>query len=247
MRGAEAAEEAEDAPAERIPEEALDAPRRLLGRPWSPDSELVQALLDHDAVRGLVREVLQDALLEFGRTLRSFVPDAPRPRRGRLAALVEKAQGVASVLSAEVERKLEGRVRTFVEGAIGRALEHSTSYLSGTREAESLAAWRVHALDVLAGWPRERWADGLRRLDEEGLVDELADVLRDLAAWEGLTGWLEEVLTDALAAPEGGTLAEILPGEREEWRTRLAAPLRERTRAVVATDAFAAWLSELLD
>ena len=242
--------------AERVPAEVVRPLRVLVRKPYTPDAGLLRELLDHRAVRALIRDVLHDATLRFAHSLRAAVPDPRRGRRGRgrgrLSSLVGAAQGVAqgvaSAVGSEVERQLEGRVRAFVDGAIGRSLDRSVSHLSGRDAAADLGAWRVHALDVLIRRPADRARADLDRLDAEGLVSDLADALRALADWEGLADQVRRVVETAVEAGGDRTVGEVIETAPlpDGWRAEVAAPLRQRAQELVASEAFARWLGELI-
>ena len=229
---------------DRMPEELRRPLRDLAGCPWPLDADLTRALLDHDAVRGLTRHVLHDALLDFGRSVRSIVPE--RARRGRLGALVDAAHGVASAVGAEVERQLERRVRVFVDDAIGRTLDRAVGYVSRREAAEDLAAWRCHALDVLAEWATERRRAALDAALEAGAASDAADAIRAVAAWDGLEAWVEGQVRHALEA--AGTLAEVLGDDPalRVLRDEAVAGWRDGARSFVETEAFEGWLRDLL-
>jgi len=250
LQALEAAADGDGALRGRVPEALVEPARELARKPYAPDPEMVRALMDHRAVRGLIREVLQEALVRFGRSLRTKVPDPMRRVRKApgLRGLVGVASGVASAVGGEVEKQLERRVRDFVDDAIGRSLEHSVSYLSGRNAAGDLGAFRAHALDVLLDHPVARYRAEVERLDGEGLTADVAQTLRALVSWEGLPSEAESLARAAIDAAGdrslGALFEEEAPGER--WRERLAQPLLERARAFVATEAFETWLTQLL-
>ncbi len=234
-------------PREALPEEIVAAARDLLRRPYVPEEDLVGRLLDHRAVGNLLREVLQTALLDFAARMR---PPAP-PRaaaRGRLSKLVGVAQEVAGVVGQGVERQLEGKVRAFVDGAIASSVSRMVKHLCSPDRAEELAEWRSDALDVLLDVPVDRWLLELDKLDPEGLVTDLAALLRAVAESEGLAEQIRIALEAALDGAGGRSARDFLEGSglEEGWRPHLEALVVERVRAVVAAPAFAEWLEDLM-
>lgn len=231
------------------PDDLVEPARALLAGPWSGDPALMRALLDHRAVRNLIRDVLTESLLRFGRSLRAMVPVGGLPR-GRLGRLAEVATGVASaaagVVAGEVERQLEGRVRDFVDEAIGRALDRSVSYLSGRDAMADLGAWRAHALDVLVRRDAAAARADVLRLDRQGFVAELARAVRSVAAWEGLDAHVLERVRDAVGRAGDRTAGELLEAAVPGWRGRVADAWAARAADVAASDAFGAWLTALL-
>lgn len=222
----------------------------VLRAPWTVDPTVMRAVLDHRAVRNLTRDILTDSLLRFGRTLRSMVPSGGRPR-GRLGRLAGVATGVASVaagaLASEVERQLEGRVRDVMDEAIARALDRSVSYLSGRDAAADLGAWRAHALDTLRARSADEVRADLERLEREGLWAAVAEAVEEVAAWEGLDAHVAQRVEAGLEAWGDESLGALLDADAPAWRQHLAGPLKDRARRVVETEAFGAWLENLLE
>jgi len=60
------------------------------------------------------------------------------PGAGIRSKLMGVAKGVASAVGAEVERQLEDRVRSFVDGALGRALDLIVERASDPRYAADM-------------------------------------------------------------------------------------------------------------
>ncbi len=236
-------------PRQRVPPEIVDALRDLLRRPYVPDPDLTGRLLDHQAVGNLMREVLQTALLDFATRVRPPVPaKLPTPSR-RLSKLVGVATEVAGVVGSGVEKQLEGKERAFVDGAIAGSVARTVAHLCSPSRAGELAEWRADGLDVLLDVPVDRYIVELDKLDPDGLVTDLAALLRALVHSEGLAEQIEGVLKVVVEESAGRSARDFLDGSglEEGWRPHLEALAVERTRAVIATDAFADWLGELLE
>lgn len=236
-------------PREAVPEEIVGAARDLLRRPYIPEEDLIGRLLDHRAVGNLLREVLQTALLDFATRMRPPVPPPKLPSSRRLSKLVGVAQEVAGVVGQGVEKQLEGKVRAFVDGAIAGSVNRMVKHLCSPERAEELAEWRSDALDVLLDVPVDRWLLELDKLDPDGLVTDLAALLRAVANSDGLADQIEVALEAVVEESGDRSARDFLEGSglEEGWRPHLEALAVERTRAVIATDAFESWLTALME
>lgn len=238
--------------ASRVPAERIEPIKDLLRRPYSPDPRIVRGIIDHRAVRALIRDLLQHALTEYASRVQipKGAVDALRQTplgRGRFAQLAEVAQSAARVVGGEVERQLEGKIREFVDGAISRGIEITVSHFCDPEHARDIGDWRADSVDVILQTPMSTWRRELDKLDPERLVDDLAGIVRAVVGSESLRDQLRGLLREAVRAGEGLTARAFLDGSGLEdgWRPHVEALLLERARAFVATDAFAAWLITL--
>ena len=160
----------------RLPEELSKPLKQLLRRPYTPNATIVRSLLDHEAMRDLIRTVLVQILTDFGKSIRPALPDAPlggRRRGGKLSQLVGAAQEVASVVGAQVEERTEAKVREFVDDAISRSLEISVAQLCSESFSDTFGRWRADSVDVLLEVPVETWQREVESLEPEALVGEI--------------------------------------------------------------------------
>lgn len=234
----------------RVPGELVGPVKDLLRRPYAPDPVIVRALLDHRAMRSLLRAVLSETLTEFAQTVKSAVPQKrPPPSRGRLGNLLGAAQGVAAVVGAELERQVEGKVAAFLDGAISRSLDLSVERMCAPDFSDEFGAWRADAVEELLDLPVERYRRELEKLDPDALVTEVAAMLRAVAHWDGLGSALQAGLQEAVSETQGRSARDFLAGSglEEGWRPHVQALMTERARELVKTEAFAAWLSAACD
>ena len=114
-----------------LPDEAEEPLRKVLGRVYSPDEDLTFQMIDHDAVRNLVRGMLTGSLRRFGKKLRSVgnvgSGDAGggvlgglggrAARRGKklFGGVAENwgglAENLVGAVKDELDQAMEGRVR----------------------------------------------------------------------------------------------------------------------------------------
>lgn len=240
---------------EVMPREAKLTLKELLRRPWSPDRKLVLKVIDRGPTRELVRQLLLDAVLEFGRrvsapmagmarglgSLAKLAGDTMKSKSGTLGSLVGAVGG-------EVERQLEKRAVEFVDQALGGVFGQLADAISDPRRAAEAAELRV------------AFMDGVMELTGPQLARELANLQVDGAAEQlraGLTKWLaspesQAVLEKAadllLERDREKKLGEVLSdlGVRAAAEAIAKEQLALRIRAVTATPAFAAWLDALV-
>jgi len=225
------------------------AARDLLRRRYVPDQMIVGRIMDHRAVGSLTREILYTALLDFATRFKQAATPVKVPQSRRLSRLMGVASEVVGVVGGGVERQLEGRVRAFVDGAIAAAVARMVNHMCSDAQADEMADWRADSLDVLLDIPVDRYLAELDKLDPDGLVTDLAAILRSVAQSEGLAGQIEGFLKAAMAEAGGRSARDFLEGSglEEGWRPHLEQLMAERAAALVATDAFEGWLRAALE
>ena len=234
-----------------LPPELLSPAKALLGRPYTPNQEIVRLLLDHAAMHELIRTVLVQVLTEFGKSLKPILPTSSqggRKRGGAFSQLVGAASEVASAVGAQVEERAEARVREFVDGAISVSLDISVAHLCSEGFAQTFGEWRSDSVDSLLGVPVETWVEELNALDPDALVTELVEIVRGLAAWDGLGEGVESLLSALMEEVGDSSLSQFLAGSglEAEWRPQAEDLLLQRARGFVATDSFAEWLGDMV-
>lgn len=233
-----------------VPTEVRAALKELVGRPFSPDKRLVLTVIDRDPMRELVRQLLLDFVLEFGRrasapvagvakglgTFAKLAGDAVKSRTGTLGSLV-------GAVGSEVERQMEKRAVEFVDAALSGVFGQLADAISDPRRAAEAAELRLATLDGVLELTLPQLAREVANADVPGG----AEVLR-----AGLSRWLAspqstEAMTRAatLALDEVKTksaravLDEV--GLLQVVRERGAEALARRITEVVGSEAFAAW------
>ena len=239
-----------------LPQELLDGARELAAQPFGLNRDLLLAMLDRPAFRKLIRELLVDTLISFGKKLRNPVAESRlgkglsgigRMARGRAGGVRSLAGDLMGAVSEEVERQLEGRAAEFADGALSQILHRLADYLCEPARASDQAALRAAFLDGLWELSGAQLADEMRRGD----VDTSIEVLRRaLGAWlerpasrEDLKRWLVDLGSDG----EWSSLAEGLKslGLLDAVRIQAIEQTERNLRTLIGDDAFSAWLSDL--
>ncbi|EDM78343.1 hypothetical protein PPSIR1_09191 [Plesiocystis pacifica SIR-1] len=248
------ADRLEGALGERVPVTLLGPVEKALGRPYQPDRELVRSLLDHPSTRTILRELLEANILEFGKRMRSMVPDAatkvPKLSGGGFASrLAGVAKGVATAVGSELEKQLEPRVNAFVDDILGVAVDQMVDRVASPEFAEDFATWRVDVLRSLLGQPVDRLVAERHKYPPGDFAADVAAILRALAAWRGLGEQVEASLTELIREYGSTSARDFLAGSglEEAWRPALQEALVDGARDFVETPAFEAWLGVLLE
>ena len=241
---------------ELVPPEVKEAVDELAAQRYSPDRELLLAILDRKPVRELIRELLAETLTSFGKKLVSAGSGSPLGALGRLGSgkkrgkggILGLAGGVASAVGGEVERQLERRVPEFVDSALSTVLQRLVDFLSDPERATDQAELRLALLVGL--WERRgpELANELDSLDTEATA---AVVRRTLTAGvDGedfvpqVAGWIDGLIAEYGDLDLRKVLEDLdLLASFEEHGTELA---HQAALRLFETDNFGAWLKDLL-
>ena len=236
--------------AERVPVTVLGPLEQALQRPYQPDRELTRAVLDHPSTRSILREILQANILEFGKRMRSMMPDAKKLPGANLASrLAGVAKGVATAVGSELEKQLEPRVKVFVEDILGVAVDMMVERVSSEAFAPEFARWRIDVLHAFLNQPIDRLVAERHKYPAEDFAADAAAILRALAAWRGLGQQVEATLEELIRELGDQSARAFLDGSglEQAWRPALERTLVDQARDLVATEAFADWLEQLVE
>lgn len=240
---------------EAFPPSWTRAAREVVERPISPDRALVLKILQQPALRELIRALLLQVVLDFGRkwsapvagmakglgSLAKMALETTKSRAGGLGSLV-------GAVSGEVERQLEARSIEFVDVALTKVIDQLADVLSNPRRAQEAAELRGALLDGVLQLKGPQLARELMNADVAGGAELLRGGLRD---------WLKEPRAedDLLAAarfllgangerPVKALFDEL--GLTETARTHAVPFLVTQMRTVVIHPGFEPWLAALL-
>jgi hypothetical protein len=238
-----------------IPAEVQATLRELVGRPFSPDKRLVLSVIDREPTRDLVRQLLLDLVLDFGRrasapvagvakglgALARMAGDTVKSRSGGLGSLV-------GAVSGEVERQLERRAAEFVDAALGGVFAEIADAWSNPRRAEEAAELRMALFDGVLELTLPQLAREVMNADVPGGAEVLRDGLRRWLATAAADAALGRAAQAVLERDGARTVRQVLAswGLADEARALAVEQLTVRVRAIASTDAFASWLDALL-
>jgi hypothetical protein len=242
---------------EVLPQELLDGAGELAAQPFGLNRDLLLAMLDRPAFRKLIRELLVETLISFGKKLRNPVADSRlgkglsgigRMARGRSGGVRSLAGDLVGAVSDEVERQLEGRAADFADGALSQILQRLADYLCEPSRSSDQAALRSALLEGLWELSGAQLAAEMTRGD----VDTSIDVLRrSIGAWlnrseskEELQRWLNELMSNGQFV----NLSELLQnlGLLQTVRIHAIDETERNLRVLVESEAFEPWLESVL-
>lgn len=240
----------------RIPDEVAAPLREALGRPVTWDRALAGRLVDHEAVRSLLGEVLLHAIEGYARKLTSLGRDNPVTQRARdlglgggLGRLKTLGEGLARGLSAELEHQAEGRIQAFIDQAMSAVLQQLADHLCDPRYAPMYGRYRVHVVDTLLRTELSVLAGEVDKLDPDSLVATGAGIARSLSRREGFREELADAVRSVLQRAEDQSLRDFLAQagvDEARWRKGMEGQILARARELVETPSFQAWLGRLL-
>jgi hypothetical protein len=235
-----------------VARDVREAVRDVVGRPFSPDRKLVLTVIDRDPTRELVRQLLLDFVLEFGRrasapvagmakglgTFAKLAGDAVKSRTGTLGSLV-------GAVGSEVERQMEKRAVEFVDTALSGVFGQLADAVSDPRRATEAAELRVAMLDGVLELTLPQLAREVANADVPGAVEVvragLTRWLASAASDEELKALASFAMKDVAARPAKDVLEEL--GLLAVVRERGAEALAKRLTEVVTSEAFERWAS----
>lgn len=237
------------------PKDVQETLRELIGRPFSPDKRLVLTIIDRGPTRELVRQLLVDLVLDFGRrasapvagvakgigALARMAGETVKSRSGGLGSLV-------GAVSGEVERQLEKRAIEFVDAALGGVFGELADAISNPKRAEEAAELRMAIFDGVLELTLPQLAREVMNADVPGGAEVLREGLERWLASKDADAALGQVAQAVLDRDGKRTVRQVLAdwGLADEARALAVEHLALRMRAIVGTDAFAAWLDALL-
>ncbi|MEW5738240.1 MAG: hypothetical protein AB1938_04905 [Myxococcota bacterium] len=237
------------------PKEVQRTLRELVGRPFSPDKRLVLTLIDRPPTRELVRQLLLDVVLDFGRRASAPVAGVAKGlgALARMAGETVKAKsgGLGSLVGAvsgEVERQLEKRAIDFVDAALAGVFGQLADAVSDPKRAEEAAELRMALFDGAMELTLPQLARELMNADVPGGAEVLREGLKRWLASEESRERLAQAAQTVLDRDGGRTVRALLAdwGLADEARALAVEQLTVRMRAIVRTDGFTAWLAALL-
>lgn len=240
---------------EVTPAEVQRTVRELVGRPFSPEKRLVLTIIDRPPMRELVRQLLLDVVLDFGRRASAPVAGVAKGlgALARMAGETVKAKsgGLGSLVGAvsgEVERQVEKRAIDFVDAALAGVFGQLADAVSDPKRAEEAAELRMAFFDGVLELTLPQLAREVMNADVPGGAEVLRAGLKSWLASEASHQGLQQVAQAVLERDGARTVRMLLAdwGLAEEARALAVEQLAARLRAIAQTDGFSQWLAALM-
>jgi hypothetical protein len=226
--------------------------RALAQLPTTTHREAVLKLLDREPLKELLRAQVTATLVTFGRKATSPVADNPLARglgglSKRLASRPSPLGAIASAVSNEVERQIETRAAEFADTAVESILQGIADGVGDPSRGKEQAAMRAAFVDGFLELSGADLADLARGSSKE----RIAAVRKALGEWAAdpkMAQELETAIAMGIALEANRTLGEVLSdlAIKDSVVASARTVVEKAIARVVATDAFAGWLSALL-
>jgi hypothetical protein len=225
----------------KLPNRMIKAIRSLAAQPFVLDEDLITELLDHDAARILLREVLQLSMLSFSEQLANLVPGG-----NVISEFVSKVRGIAALTIGSDGMSVEEHINESVEKTLSPALRMTAERLADDSFTAELADWRGHVLNVLLDQPVKELIGHLDQVAPKELASQLATLLQSIAEWSKLEEIIEKSVGVALDRAGDQSLRNIMYGASAEKDLRpvVEQQLVEAIWPFVQSSAFEEWLNE---
>ena len=228
--------------------EAVAVLRELARRPIVLDRELVRAFVHQDAVRHLLRTIVEETL---GRFVQTVMPSGGSG--GIMGSLGQSALGFASRMKKtligniglHLESQLHKAAKTFVETSLGYVLERVVELLASEESAARMGRLAGAGFDKTLPLTTDR----IWRSLGQASVDALLEVVAGLIAHNLERPEVQEILTEEIAAMlqiEGERPLEALldeSGTTSFWRDEIRRVAVPQLNRFCETDAFRNWLT----
>lgn len=228
--------------------EAIAELRALAARPVELKRSAVESVVRQEAVRDMLRGIIEEALDRFVDTLRpggSGGGLVGAVGRGAFGLAGSVGKGLFGGISSQVEGQLRRAVTTFLEGSMNALLDRVVAMLSSRETAEQLGRMKLSGFDRALKQTTASVMDALHRQPLDDLLEPLPELLaHNLAREEVRAGVLEEVR--AILEIEGArTVRELLDeaGAVEAWRSEVLDVATPLVQELSRTPAFRAWLA----
>jgi len=242
-------------------DEAEEPLRDVLGRPYVPDEELVFRIIDQAALRGLVRAVLTDAMGRWRQRVKKVDEGllgglgkrAARRSKGLFGNLGGMAENIVESVKEEVENTFDVRVddmtQGVTQGATHEAMRAIARYIADEDHAEAFAEMRLQVLDVLLDATIAELIVEADKLGPEELVDVVVGAVRSMVGQPDFVERTEERVARVMEEAGDGTFGAWLDEVqlRAVWVDTTTELITQRLQAVVTTERFVTWWTQLHD
>ena len=248
-------------PRDHLPGELVEPLYEVVGRPMVFDRALVGRLLDHDAARHLVTDILTHGLQGFADKLKpmaNMVGTTMKQARGfdrfkRLSSGVQNlGDGLLGGMSRQLEHKAEQKIRLFVDEALHAAMDQVADHLCDPANASRYGGYRTHLLGVVLDTNNQTLARELEKLDTDHLVDVAIATARSVSQRDTLRTELAQAVRRVMDENDGRTVRDWLRAagvgaeSEDAWRASMQKQLTTEARVFVDTPAFTDWIDDLL-
>lgn len=179
-----------------VPRAWVDHGKAAVTRPVTLHAPLVLRLMDQPQVRKILAELLQVTLSDFVKRASTSLSESKL-----MGGIMDRARGAVSggitggLLSAVgqgLNGEAERRVREFVDGAVGMALQQLVTQVCDPRRADAYGQLRAGILQSAVDTPMAEWARQLQALQPVQVVHALVRAVRDTVPTPAFETWFRQ-------------------------------------------------------
>jgi hypothetical protein len=231
-----------------LPAQAKETLRGLAGRPVRLERAFLEGLVEQEAVKHLVRSVVEETLDRFLQTLKpggSGGGVLGAMGRGAVGFASGLGKGLLGGLGAQMEQQLKAAASAFIAGSMNVVMERVVTLLASPDTGVKLGRMNQTGFDEALKQKTGRvWAQAMK-LPVDALLGVVPSIItHNLSRPEIRAGILDEVR--AFIEVEGArTLREILAeaGAVDAWREETIAKAAPLLRTFAASEPFRAWVA----
>ena len=231
-----------------LPAQAKETLRGLAGRPVRLERAFLEGLVEQEAVKHLVRSVVEETLDRFLQTLKpggSGGGVRGAMGRGAVGFASGLGKGLLGGLGAQMEQQLKAAASAFIAGSMNVVMERVVTLLASPDTGVKLGRMNQTGFDEALKQKTGRvWAQAMK-LPVDALLGVVPSIItHNLSRPEIRAGILDEVR--AFLEVEGAcTLREILAeaGAVDAWREETIAKAAPLLRTFAASEPFRAWVA----
>jgi len=225
----------------KLPELTVEVIRDLAAQPLALNEDLIAQILDHNAARILLREVIQLSMLSFSERVADSLPGG-----NIVSQFASKFRGFSALTIGSEGMTVKTLINGSVEDNLAPALRMTAERLADDNFAIELADWRGHVLNVLLDQPIKDVIGHLDQVAPKELAKQLTVLLQSIAEWSKLEEIIDKSVEAALDRAGGESLHTLLKGAETEKDLR---PVVEKqlVRALwpfVKSPEFEEWLND---
>ncbi len=228
--------------------EAIAELRSLAARPVKLNRAFLEGLVKQDAVRHMLRGIVEETLDRFVTMLKpggSGGGIVGAMGRGAFGLAGSLGKGVLGGISGQIESQLRGAIGGFLDGSMSFLLDRLVALASSPDTAARLGRMNLTGLEEALKMKTGKVADAVHQAPLDDLLGTLPEVLaHNIARPEIRDGLVDEVR--AWLDVEGArTVRQLLDeaGATQAWRARIVAVGAPLLGEASATDAFREWFA----
>lgn len=231
-----------------LTEEAAEEIRALAARPLKLDRRFLEGLVKQEAVRHMLRSIVQE-------TLEHFIDNIKSEKSGGLfGALGRGAMGFANSvnkgpfrkLGGQIEAQLTRAVSTFIQGSMSLMLDRLVLILSSPEMASLMGKLKERGFEESRKLKTRHLFKTIHRLPLDALLSIVPDLLAYNLKRDEVREIIVEEVREMLKIEGRKSIAELITetGRIEPWREDVIAIAAPLLNEISTSEGFLDWLAK---